>query len=152
MEIPRTDNMSTDEVKMFAKLPPDIGRKFTLDNIDIHQSTHDMTESHQNPNAHYCSLISTDNRVPGNHLANEGPISPIAELENGSMCPNKVEHQKQRQNYIQLVGRILTKYIPCLESLKDVALNHIPHQYSREMKEPTDTVSNIFRSMYSKGT
>ena len=38
---------------------PDKGRKITLDNIDIRQETHDMTEDHQNPDAHYCGHMST---------------------------------------------------------------------------------------------
>ena len=51
------------------------------------------------------------------------------------------DHKKQRQNYCDLVGRIVTDSLPCLSELKDVAVKHIPHQYSKEMKEATDTVS-----------
>ena len=41
----------------------DSGRKLVLDNVDIHQITHDMTEQHRNPDAHFCSLMATENRV-----------------------------------------------------------------------------------------
>ena len=86
--------MSVVDIKAFAKFTPDNGRKLVPDNTDIHQDTQD----HQNPDVCCCSLISTDNRVNGNHLANDRQICPIDELENGSFCPNYWEHKKQRQN------------------------------------------------------
>ena len=44
------------------------------------------------------------------------------------------------KNYITLVGRVMVDSIPCLNSLKDAATHHIPHQYSKEMSKSTDTV------------
>ena len=60
--------MSTAEILQFAKASPDNGRKLILDNVDIHQTTHDMTQDHHNPDAHYCTLMATENRVSGNCL------------------------------------------------------------------------------------
>lgn len=60
--------MSHAEILQYAKSSPDSGRKFTLDNIDIHQITHDLTQGHHNPDAHYCTLMSTENRISGNCL------------------------------------------------------------------------------------
>ncbi len=67
-------------------LQPDNGRKFVLDNVDIHQITHDMTEQHQNPDAHFCTLMATENRVSGNHLADDKPICNLMDMENGKCC------------------------------------------------------------------
>lgn len=133
--------MSHTDIMKYAKLNPDHGRKLILDNIDIHQATHDMTEDHQNPDAHYCTLMSTENRVSGNHLPNDNPICELNELENATFCPSKFEHNKQRQNYVDLVGRVMTNSIPCLNSLKDAVTHHIPHQYFKQMTKSTDTVS-----------
>ena len=44
--------MSSADILKYSRLAPDKGRKLTLDNIDIHQVTHDMTEEYQNPDAH----------------------------------------------------------------------------------------------------
>eukprot|EP00112_Aurelia_sp_Birch-Aquarium-sp1_P011226 Seg2360.7 transcript_id=Seg2360.7/GoldUCD/mRNA.D3Y31 product="hypothetical protein" protein_id=Seg2360.7/GoldUCD/D3Y31 len=66
--------------------------------------------------------MSTENRVSGAHLPNEMQICQLEELENGTFCPNKIEHTKQRNDYINLVGRIITEHIPCLESLKTAAV------------------------------
>ena len=137
-----TKPMSTDEVIKFSTVDPDHGRKLTLDNVDIHIPTHDMTEEHQNY-AHYCSLMSTENRVSGLHLSDAQPICEMKTLENATFCPSQFDHKKQRQNYCDLVGRIITTSLPCLNHLKDVASKHIQHQYSKtkEMKQATDTVS-----------
>ena len=130
-------------VEEFARLPGDKGRKLTLDNVDIHQYTHDVTEEHQNPDAHYCSLMCTENRISGNHLNNKTPMMTIEEVPNGVFCPSYNEHRKQRQDYILLIGRCISENIPCLEPLKEVAVHHIPHQYSNEMRKATDTVSTL---------
>ena len=64
----QSQQMSHAEILQYAKSSPDSGRNFTLDNIDIHQATHDMTQDHHNPDAHYCTLMSTENRISGNSL------------------------------------------------------------------------------------
>ena len=133
--------MSHGDILKYSKLHPDNGRKLTLDNIDIHQATHDMTEDHQNLDAHYCTVMSTENRVSGNHLNNDKPICELSELENATFCPSKFDHNKQHQNYIDLVCRVVTNSIPCLNSLKDAVIHHISHQYSKDMMKYTDTVS-----------
>ena len=121
--------------------PPDIGRKLVLDNVDIHQITHDMTQHHQNPDAHFCTLMATENRVSGNHLADDQPTGALLDMENGKCCPNQYEHKLQGDNYVQLVSRVITQELPCLRFLSEVAVNHIIHQYSSVMKQVTETVS-----------
>lgn len=139
--------MSHAEVQHYSSLSQYCGMKLTLDNIDISQKTHDMTELHQNPDAHYCTFMSTKNRIAGNHLANDKPICELSKLENGSFCPSKLEHMEQQKNYVDLVSRLLADGLPCLEPLKYVVRQHIPHKYSKEMKNPTDTVSLVLQSL-----
>ena len=125
-----------------SKITPDNGRKLVLDNVDVHQLTHDMTEQHQNPDAHFCTLMATENRVSGNHLSEDGPICNLKDMENGKCCPDKLEHKLQHENYVQLVSRVIAHELPCLNFLRDVTLSHIPHEYSANMKHQTETVSN----------
>ena len=73
--------MSHEDVKKYAMVNPDHGRKITLDNIDIHIPTHDMTVDFQNLDAHYCSWMSTENRVSWLHLPDEEPICKLETLE-----------------------------------------------------------------------
>lgn len=124
-------------------MSPDSGRKLVLDNVDVHQVTHDRTEQHQNPDAHFCSLMATENRVSGNHLPDDKPICNLMDMENGKCCPNKWEHKQQHDNYIKLVSRVITQELPILHFLQEVVLPHIPNQYSGIMKKKTKTVNNI---------
>lgn len=120
---------------------PDAGRKLTFDNLDYHQKVHYMTEEHQNNDKHCVTVMSTENRVSGNHLSDEKPSDGILDMENAKCIPNHQDSLRQRENYIALVGRIVTKHLPCLEFLSKAATHHIPHQYKREMSTKTNTVS-----------
>lgn len=119
----------------------DDGRKLTFDNLDYRQDVHHMTEEHQNIDKHCVTNMSTENRVTGNHLSNKPPLDGILNMENGKCLPSPHENLKQRDNYITSAEQIISKNIPCPKFLSDVSTVHIPHQYSKEMSEKTETVS-----------
>ncbi len=121
----------------------DVGRKIVLDNIDYHQSTHNMTESYKDPDLHFCSYMSTENRVSGNHLSDQQPIADIMDMANGKVLPSQLDHSKQRNDYVVLVSRHMTEEIDCLKFLKGVTTSHIRHQYSDELKQKTKTVRSM---------
>lgn len=125
-------------------LQPDYGRKITFDNFDIYQEVHHMTEQHQNKDKHYVTVMSTENRISGAHLRRNEPVCDIATLENGKCVPNQADHQKQKENYVVLVSRILTAHIQCLKHLEEAVTKHIPHRYQKETAQTTDTVSNPY--------
>lgn len=74
---PNSPSQSLEPVRTNSIINVDVGRKIVLDNIDYHQSTHNMTESHKDPDLHFCSYMSTENRVSGNHLSDQQPIADI---------------------------------------------------------------------------
>ena len=45
------------------------------------------------------------------------------------------------EHYITLVARFVASSIPCFNFLSDVVTTHIQHQYSKEKKYVSDTVS-----------
>ena len=117
------------------------GQKLTIDNIDFRQQVHYMTQEHQVIDQHYLTVCSTNNRVHGNHLSSLHPVEKLKSMENGKCIPNNMDQVLQRENYIHIVERILVHNIPCLELFKNVIVNHIPHMYSKETREPTNSVS-----------
>jgi hypothetical protein len=121
----------------------DNGRKIVFDNFDIHQRVHHMSEVHQNIDNQWVVHMSTENRISGNHLSME-KTSPktVMDLSNGKFLPDRKKHAIQRENYADLVSRILVDNIDCLQFLKDHVVCHIKHQYSKEMTNPTIVVSN----------
>ena len=129
-------------------LQPDKGRKITFDNFDIHQEVHHMTEQNQNKDKHYATVMSTENRISGAHLRRDDPVGDIAALDNGKCVPNHAEHQKQKEDYVVLVSRIITANIQCLKHLEEVVTKHIPHRYQRETARATDTVCAIIMIIF----
>lgn len=132
-----------------SSFQPDVGRKITFDNLDYRQEVHHMTEDHQNIDNHYVTVMSTENRVHGNHLSDKPPETGILGLENGKCLPSVLDNTRQRENYITLTERIISSNIPSLNFLSDVATAHIPHPYSKEMKNVSDTVSIKIIANYS---
>ena len=86
--------------------------------------------------------MCTENRVAGNHLnMEERPKNSILDMDNGKCIPDSSEHVAQRENYANLISHNVVDNISCLNFLKEHAVRHIPHKYSREMAKPTETVS-----------
>ena len=113
-----------------------------FDNLDVYVQVHDMTEEFQNQDLHWVSSMATENRVTTSSLSNEAKAEEsLSKMENCLFLPDAKDHKLQRQNYTILVSRILTKHIDALKFLEDVAVTHIPHQYSKETSKSTNTVS-----------
>ena len=73
----------------------DCGRKITFDNVDYYQEVHHMTEEHQNMDKHYVTVMSTENRVHGNHLSDDLPETGVLGMENGKCLPSVKDNARQ---------------------------------------------------------
>ena len=146
-----SDQSSSSDEDLTKAKPPSkaqpTGQKITIDNIDYCQEVHHMTQDHQTIDKHYLTVCATENRVSGNHLSTNQPnATKLESLENGKCIPSAKEQILQREDYIKLTERALVKNLPCLESFKDVVVNHIPHMYIKEAKQPTQSVSNNYNT------
>lgn len=130
------NNMETD---VSNELSP--GFKFPFDNFDIHQNVRNMTEENQNKDLHWVNHNAVKNRVSGNHLPNNVPICDIKELDNAKLLPNSMDNILQRENYIKLVGRVITQEIPYLNFCEDTFPQHISHAHSEEMAKKSEKIS-----------
>ena len=45
------------------------------------------------------------------------------------------------KNWAVIVSRVVTKYLPPFQSFRDVVVRHIPHEYSKEMSQKSNSVS-----------
>lgn len=120
----------------------DIGRKLVFDNVDYHQEVHHMTEDHQNVHKHCVTIMAVENRVSANHLSYKQPECGIMGFQNGKCLPSCFDNKRQRDNYIAIVGRVISTHIKCMNRLSDAAVHHIPHVYTKEMSMKSDLVSN----------
>ena len=53
--------------------------------------------------------------------------------------PNEDEVRELRLNLCVLVGRVLCRYIKCLQPLSKLVPKHIPHQHQKEMSKKSET-------------
>jgi len=84
--------------------------------------------------------MAVENRVSCNQEESNNERD-VCDLDNNTFLPSDIEQKKQKDDYVALIGRVITSHIPCLEFLKEVAVKHIPHKYSDLTSQPTETVS-----------
>jgi hypothetical protein len=120
---------------------PSVGFKLTIYNVDYKHNVHYMTEKHENNAKHCVSINATVNSVSANHSSDESTASGINQVENGKGIPNHFEQKAQRDNYIALVQREIVEHVSCLGFGKDLSEKHIPHIYTKETSQPTDSVT-----------
>ena len=122
---------------------PHLNRKIIIDNFDFNTKVHDVQEQHQNANEHWVSVAVTEDRVDEGLSTETPPTNTINDMSNCLFLPCEKDYTLQRQNYIDLCGRIATQNIACLNSFKDVPIQHIRHKYSSKMNAKTDTVCTL---------
>ena len=59
----------------------------------------------------------------------------LLDVPNVTFLPSPGEMQEQRLDYIILVSRILVDHFSVLDPFKDVAVQHMPHKYMKEMSQ-----------------
>lgn len=106
--------------------------RVVYDNFDFRIKPGQLTKDRQNTDNHWISQYVTFDRVDTSGLDNSHPIGGLREFEISNYFINKEEKAKLRSDYIILVCRVLVKFIPWLDPLKDV-LGHIKQRYSEEM-------------------
>lgn len=114
--------------------------RIVYDNFDFRITPGQLTRDHQNTDNHWISQYVTFDRVDTSGLNNSHPIGDLREFEISNLyLINGEEKAKLRSDYIVLVCRVLAKFIPWLDPLKDL-LGHIKHRYSEEMSRKSIVV------------
>eukprot|EP00795_Rhopilema_esculentum_P015006 gene15006-biopygen4615 len=113
---------------------------FMLKEITKNAGLYVEKEGHQNHDEHRVSVAAVENRIHADSLSTECPMKTgTINMENLMALPNITNHKKQRENYIDLCGKIACASIKSLEKFKDVAVHHIKHAYSAQARRGTDT-------------
>ena len=81
------------------------GFKVPFDNFDIYQRVRDMTQDHQNKDIHWVNHNVLFNRLSGNHLPDDKPVSSIKDRDNARLLPSMSDNSCQRLDYKTLVQR-----------------------------------------------
>ena len=106
--------------------------RVVYDNFDFRITPGQLTKDHQNTDNHWISQFITFDRIDSSGLDNSKPIGDLSEFDIFGYLMNDNERAKLRSDYTILATRVLVKFIPWLEPLKE-CLGHIKHKHSTEM-------------------
>lgn len=141
-----------------APLPPQALSKPTppctysviFDNLDFFCRTHHQSIHRTNKSIHWIHHIAVEDRVSSTHLDRHKPTRMLRDYDIGKSLPSQDTQALIRRDYVILGSRILTEYLQAFKPLTSVVINHIPHQYSAEMSEPSTHVSVQFTEIKKK--
>ena len=94
--------------------------RVVYDNFDFRITPGQLTKDHQNTDNHWISQYLTFDRVDTTGLNNSHPIGDLKEFQIFRYLINEEEKAKLRSDYIILACRVLVRFIPWMEPLKDV--------------------------------
>ena len=116
--------------------------RIVADNFDLSVKARVQTKDHSNQSIHWTQQYAIKDRVvPEPSANNDQPQCKLADLDLQKLLPDSDVHEKFRTDCVILVSRVLTTYIPAFLFLKDTVIHHIPHPYSEEQSQKSDTVS-----------
>ena len=116
------------------------GFNIVIDNWDMRQEVKNMTSENQNVDIHWVNHNIVENRVSGNHPADDKPTKDIKDLQNKDLLPSMADHKALYDNYIIHIQRILVKRIPSFKCLVECVPKHIKHKHFEEMNQKSKKV------------
>ena len=72
---------------------------------------------------------------------------PISEIQLAKLLPDNDVMANLVRNWSVIVSRVITKYLQPFRQLRDVVVRHIPHEYSKEMSQKSDSVSSSLNTV-----
>lgn len=113
----------------------------TGDNWDLKILKGHMRKEIQNEDLHLFASNLIENRVNFCDLPNENPKGNIDNLPCSTFSLNVNEWKQYAETAKILVGRVILDFFPEFKFLRGIIPEHIPHQYSQEMKQKSTIVS-----------
>lgn len=109
------------------------------DNVDIRNKARHYSRTHGDKDHHMFHLMAVKHRVPYT-LSGEDP--PPCSDELSSLLPSHEDNKKLKLEFRILVGRVLLKYKPEFNCLKEFIPDHINHFNAKYTNKKSDVVSS----------
>ena len=115
------------------------------DNIDYEMHARVQSQQHKNRSIHWTHQFAVLDRVqdPSLESSQKSSQKAVGEIQLADLLPDKNVQANLVRNWTVLVSRAITKYLPPFQSFQDVVVRHIPHAYSVEMSEKSESVGLI---------
>lgn len=116
--------------------------RIVADNFDLSVKDRIQTKEHSNQSIHWTQQYAIKDRVVREPSADDDqPQCKLADLDLQKLLPDSDVQVNFRRDCVIPVSRILTSYMPAFAFLKDTVIKHIPHPYSEEQSQKSETVS-----------
>ena len=106
------------------------GYQIIGDNVDLHINVRHMSEQNKNRSLHTFNIVAMRDVVIGSNLPDKHIRTSLS---------NDV--QRLNKDFIVLWARVMVKNLLAFSFLKGVVMQHIQHQYSKEIQAVTEEVA-----------
>lgn len=116
------------------------GYQIIGDNVDLHINVRHMSEQNKNRSLHTFNLVAMRDVVSGSNLPDKH-VRTLNDVEISEFLPSHNDVQQLKKDFIVLWARVMVGNLPAFSFLKGVVIQHIQHQYSKEMQAVTEEVT-----------
>ncbi|CAH1242404.1 Hypp6665 [Branchiostoma lanceolatum] len=106
-------------------------------NLDFNVQTHHQSQTNRNKSIHWVHHTAVQDRISAHHLPDDQPIKPLPLYDIKDSLPTPDTFAHLRREFVVIGSRILTRHVPAFHQFSSVVVNHIPHQYSDIMSQPS---------------
>jgi len=112
------------------------------DNIDYEIHARVQSQQHCNRSIHWTHQFAVLDRVQNPQLDRFSSQKPVSEIQLAELLPDNDVMANLVRNRSVIVSWVITKYLQPFRQLRDVVVRHMPHEYSKEMSQKSDSVSS----------
>jgi len=121
--------------------------RLVADNIDYQIYARVQSQQHKNRSIHWTHQFAVLDRVQDPELDTETSQKPVEDIQLAEILPDRNVQSHLVRNWAVLVSRVITKYLASFKCYQDVVVRHIPHKYTKEMCEKSNSVSSKSQSL-----
>ena len=122
------------------------------DNIDYEIHARVQSQKHRNRSIYWTHQFAVLDRVQDPQLESHSSQKSVNEIQFAELLPDKDVMENLVKNWAVIVSRVITTYLPLFQSFRDAVVRHIPHEYSKEMSQKSNSVGRITCYIYCKPT
>ena len=111
------------------------------DNIDYEIHARVQSQKHKNRSLHWTHQFAVLDRVQDPTLDTNKSQKPVADIQLSEILPDRNVQSRLVRNWAVIVSRVVTKYLDPFKPFQGLVVRHIPHKYSKEMSQKSDSVS-----------
>lgn len=111
------------------------------DNIDYEIHARVQSQKHKNRSLHWTHQFAVPDRVQDPTLDTNKSQKSVADIQLSEILPDRNVQSRLVRNWAVIVSRVVTKYLDPFKRFQGLVVRHIPHKYSKEMSQKSDSVS-----------